>query len=282
MAMGALARAVAALAAVAAHPGPDVEAPRAERFASPGAAVAVALAQAAGGVVAFGELHQTNATVKIPSALHRFTEEIFPGIAGRFSHLVVETWMTTGRCGEAERAVTADVQRTTERPAQTETEIETLLRVAHDHGVAPRILSIGCADYQAMRGGEGGAVDYDRTLRVTAGALETAIVRALRASGAPPGAAPRLVGVYGGALHNDLHPDPELAAYSFVPGILGATLGRYVEVDLVVPEYAASSAAVRAQTWWRSYLRARRPGATVLVRRDARSFVLVFPTMPHK
>jgi hypothetical protein len=276
---GALAGAVAVAAALAARPAPDVAPPRAQRFASPKAAIAQALSQAVGGVVAFGELHQTLATARIPSALRRFTADIFPTISPRFSQLVVETWMTTGRCGEAERAVTADVERTTERPAQTETEIEALIRVAHDRGVAPRILSLSCADYEAMRGG-GGGVDYDRTLRVTAGALETAILRALRPPHSDSALAkdgPRFVGVYGGALHNDLHPDPDVAAYSFAPHVLGATLGRYVEIDLVVPEYGASSAAVRAQDWWRAYQRARRPGATVLVTRDARSFVLIFP-----
>jgi hypothetical protein len=112
---------------------------------------------------------------------------------------------------------------------------------------------------------------------VTARALEVAIVRALGDRG-PAAARPRLVAVYGGALHNDLTPEVGLEAYSFAPRVLAATLGRYHEIDLVVPEYAASSAAVRAQPWWRAYRRARRPGAAVLVRRAARSFVVVFPT----
>lgn len=271
-------------AAAATAPGPADGPPRAVAFASPGAAITAALDEThfAGGVVAFGELHQTLATAGVPSALKRFTEQIFPGLAGRFGQLVVETWMTTGRCGEAEKAVTADVQKTTERPAQTESEIETLLRVAHDAGVQPRILTIGCQDYQAMRAG--GAVDYDCTLRVTTGALETAIARALRTGAAVTGTAgPRLVAVYGGALHNDLHPDPELVAYSFAPTALKATLGHYVEIDLVVPEYAETSAAAKAQPWWRTYRAARRKGngksasATILIRRDARSFVVVFP-----
>jgi len=282
MAAGTLAAAVVA-AAAATTPGTDAGPPRAERFATPEAAVLAALDETrfTGGVVAFGELHQTLATARVPSALKRFTEQIFPSLATRLSQLVVETWMTTGRCGEAEKAVTADVQKTTERPAQTETEIETLLRVAHASGVRPSILTIGCQDYEAMRAGAG--VDYDRTLRVTAHALETAIGRALRAAAIGAGTAgPRLVAVYGGALHNDLHPDPALAAYSFAGAALKATLGHYVEVDLVVPEYAetgTASAALKAQTWWRPYRAARRAGATILVRRDARSFVVVFPAV---
>ena len=280
LAAGTLVAAVVA-AAAAAVPSPAAESSRAERFATPGAAVAAALDQTrfTGGVVAFGELHQTLATAGVPSALKRFTEQILPGLTGRLSQLVVETWMTTGRCGEAEKVVTADVQKTTERPAQTETEIETLLRVAHDSGVQPGILTIACKDYEAMRQGAG--VDYDRTLRVTAAALEAAIGRALRAAAAKR-AGPHLVAVYGGALHNDLHPDPELAAYSFAPAALKATLGHYVEIDLVVPEYAATSAAVKAQPWWRVYRAARRAGATVLIRRDPRSFVVVFPASPSQ
>jgi hypothetical protein len=113
---------------------------------------------------------------------------------------------------------------------------------------------------------------------VTAGALDTAIGRALRAAAlAADRTGPRLVAVYGGALHNDLHPDPELAPYSFAPAVLKATLGHYIELDLVVPEYAETSEAVKAQSWWRAYRTARRTGATVLVRRDPRSFVVVFP-----
>ena len=53
----------------------------------PRAAVAAALTDERGdgghlgGVVAFGELHQTVATAKIPSALHRFTDELLPALA---------------------------------------------------------------------------------------------------------------------------------------------------------------------------------------------------------
>ena len=56
-----------------------------------------------------------------------------------------------------------------------------------------------------------------------------------------------------------------MEGYSFASWLLAAVLGRVLEIDLVVPEYAAGSAAMRAQSWWSAY-RARRPGATVLVR----------------
>lgn len=273
----ALAGAVSIAAAVAARPSPT---PAAEPVsisihASPVDAVRVALASAPVVVVGFGEMHQTHATAGIPSALRRFTDDIFPAVAEQFSHLVVETWVATGRCGETERAVTADVERATARPASTETEIGALIRQGAAAGVVPRILSISCADYAVMRP-PGGAVDYDKTLRITASALQAAVLRslALRSNGQPR----PLLAVYGGALHNDVRPQAGVAPYSFVPGIMAATLGRYLEIDLVVPEYAAGSAFARVQNWWKPYLEARgRASATIMVRRGPRSFVIVFP-----
>ena len=286
----ALAGAMSVAAAVAARPVAPDRPLGATRYRSVAEAVGVALASKPV-VVAFGELHQTRATAGIPSALRRFTEEILPGLVGELSHLVVETWITSGRCGEVERAVAADVEKTTERPPATENEIETLIRKVDAGGAAPRILSVTCADYEAMRP-RGQAVDYDKTLRITGRALETATLRALRdprrpnggstvAGVSPDGHSPRpALGIYGGALHNDLHPDPDLAPYSFAAGMMAATLGRYVEIDLVVPEYAAASASTRAQDWWRAYERFRRSGAVVMIRRSPRSFVIVFP--PHR
>lgn len=246
----------------------------AARYPSVTDAVAVALTDQPA-VVAFGEYHQTEATKGIPSALRRFTEQILPVFAGRFSHLVVETWMTTGRCGDVERAVTRDVQKTTERPAATENEIETALRAAKSRGVTPRILSVTCADYEAMRP-SGGSVDYDRALRVTEHALEVAALTAWADSRAR--ATPLTVAIYGGALHNDVYPQAELRPYTFASKLMAATLGHYVEIDLMVPEYARANPGLRAERWWSTYLRTRRAdGTTVMIRRGPRSFVIVFP-----
>jgi hypothetical protein len=292
----ALAAAVSVAAAVAARP-PVASEPATARWYESAARATEAALVGDPVVVAFGELHQTAATRAVPSALRRFTEEILPVIAARLSHLVVETWVTTGGCGASERAVTADVARTTERPATTESEIEALIRAAASRGISPRILSIGCADYAAMRppSGDGeDVVDYDRVLRITAAALESAALRALaeraartarEAHGAvedSPARARPTVAVYGGALHNDVAPDPELGSYSFAPALLRATLGRTLEVDLVVPEYAVAlrNAGVTGQPWWRAYLKARRPGGVVLVRRGSRSFTIVFDRTP--
>jgi hypothetical protein len=221
-------------------------------------------------VVAVGELHQTKATSRIPSALKRFTRQMLaPLRAAGATDLVVETWITTGSCGEVEKKAVAQVEKTTRRPASTEGEVVRLLRQAKEAGMEPRILQVACKDYQAMVGGA--EVDFDRLLRFTRDQLELQI----RAALARPGS--RLVVSYGGALHNDLEPSPELAPYAFGPAVSSAVGGRYLELDLYVPELVEKNPSVRAQPWFDVYRRVYRRGQVTLVRRSASSFALVFP-----
>src|SRR5678810_419790 len=111
------------------------------------------------------------------------------------SHLIVETWITRGTCGEEEKHVTEEVARTTERPVETESEIMKLLRRAKELGVAPHVLDVGCDEYKVLAGSSG-AVDYDKLLTITNQHLQRAIGQGLllpRAPGRP------LIVVYGGA-----------------------------------------------------------------------------------
>jgi hypothetical protein len=245
--------------------------PTGARARSPAAVVRGALADA-GGVIAFGELHQTKATAKVRSALARFTDDILPVIAPRASHLIVETWMTTGACGESEKQVTAEVARTTERPAATEDEIVRLLRRGKEMGVAPHVLGIGCDEYKQLAG-SGAGVDYEKLLTITSQHLE----RAIRQAALLPRTAERpLVIVYGGALHNDLHPNPALAEYSFGPAIHAFMRGAYHEVDLYVPEMIETMPALKAEPWYAVWRRTGAGNRAVVLRRSARSSVLVF------
>jgi hypothetical protein len=253
---------------------PPVAAPRAQPAASVSEAIASLLADAGepGGAIAFGELHQTHQTKAVRSAIARFTDEILPVVAPHASHLIVETWMTRGQCGESEARVTEDVARTTERPVETENEIVRLLRLAKEAGVAPHILDLSCDEYAALVG-QGGKVDYDRLLTMTGSHLERAIRQALAL---PRGGRRPLVLVYGGALHNDLHPDPVTAKYSFGQAIHALTRGAYREIDLFVPEMIEGSAALRAEGWYRSWRKAGRGDQEIVVRRSSRSAVIVF------
>jgi hypothetical protein len=264
---------IAALLALPHPPSPMVPGATlvAEKFSSPPAAVTAFIGDASG-VVAFGELHQTVKTAGVRSSLARFTDEILPAIGPRAAHLIVETWVSRGDCGETEKKVTGDVARTTERPAETENEIVRLLRRAKELGVAPHLLDVDCHEYQALVG-QGGGVDYDRLLTMTGQHLGRAVQQALalpRPAGRP------LVIVYGGALHNDLDPDPALAKYSFGPAIDALTHGDYREIDLYVPELVATYPALRAERWYAAWRTARARPGTTLVRRQPRSAVVLF------
>jgi hypothetical protein len=225
-----------------------------------------------GGVVAFGELHQTKATAAVRSALARFTDELLPVVAPHAAHLIVETWVTRGACGASETRVNEEVARTTERPPETESEIVRLLRRAKELGVAPHVLDIGCDEYRLLASGQG--VDYEKLLTITNSHLERAIRQALalpRPAGRP------LVIVYGGALHNDLYPDPTLAPFSFGRAIFALTHGAYREVDLYVPALIEALPSLAREPWYRAWRRAAgRAGGDVVVRRSANSAIVIW------
>jgi hypothetical protein len=248
-------------------------------------------------VVAFGEYHQQKKTARIPSALRHFTREILPALhTVGATDLVVETWITTGSCGEVERKAVARVDKATQRPASTENEVVTLLRQAKESGIEPRILQVACKDYQAVFASS--RLDYDRLLRLTRDQLETQIRAALQRPSS------RLVVSYGGAIHNDLRPSNDLtwepskgshalprryaageagglptrlAPYAFGDVIARAVDGKYLEIDLYVPEYIEKDASIRREPWYQQYLRAYRPKLVVVVPRGPGSYALIFP-----
>src|SRR4051794_738159 len=74
-------------------------------------------------IVAFGEFHQIIGQGEAPSALTHFGGELLAPLLPHMADLIVETWVTTGRCGQAETSAVEQVQATTQRPEATESEI---------------------------------------------------------------------------------------------------------------------------------------------------------------
>ena len=117
------------------------------------------------------------------------------------------------------------------------------------------------------------AVDYDKLLTITNQHLragDRAGVAVAARAGRP------LVVVYGGALHNDLFPDPTLAKYTFGRAVHAATRGAYREVDLYVPEMVDTTPALKAEPWYRAWQRAGGARATSSSRAAPRSTIVVF------
>jgi len=228
-------------------------------------------------VVAFGEYHEIQGQVsggaKVPSAVKRFGDEMLASLAADSSDLVLETWVTEGKCGETETKAVAKVEESIKRPETTEDELVTLLKRAKSAGVQPHILTLSCAEYQDIQPKDG-EIDYVKLLGVVTAQLKNGIDAAL--DKAPKR---KTVVVYGGALHNDLFPKKELAQFSFAKAVKKLVGGRYLEVDLYVPEYVEKDKEIAAQPWFHAWRKqqAAHPGQPALVERGASSYIVIFP-----
>jgi hypothetical protein len=225
-------------------------------------------------VLGIGEYHELEGAAKAQSAIKRFTQELLPALKGTATSLVVETWMTNGRCGDVEKKTTAQVKKVTQRPDTTEDEVTTLLDRSYENGLANHILVLDCDEYRSMLD-TSGRLDAEKSLllvrrKVEEKALE---VRAKQEGGVPG----KLLILYGGAIHNDLQPAEEWKAYSFGPSLDAALDGGYVELDLVVPEHGEKDDDLLKERWFAPALKLAGTRATVLVRPRPNVFILVFP-----
>ena len=82
---------------------------------------------------------------------------------------------------------------------------------------------------------------------------------------------------YGGALHNDLAPRKGREQWSFGPRIAEVTRGKYVELDLIVPEYVKDTDSWRAFPWYSAYSQVKGKHGALLYTLAPHSFVLIFP-----
>jgi hypothetical protein len=224
-------------------------------------------------VVAFGEYHQIEGGAAVPSAVKRFGDEMLASVAPAASDLVLETWVTEGKCGAVETSAVAKVDETIQRPETTEDELVTLLKRTKAAGVQPHILTLSCKEYAQIQPKDG-EIDYVKLLGVVTLHLQVGIEMAL--ADAPKNKA---VIVYGGALHNDVFPQKELAQFSFAKSVGKRVKGRYLEVDLYVPEYIAGDKKIIAEPWyprWKA-AQAAHPGETALWARSPSSYIVIFP-----
>lgn len=241
--------------------------------ASPRAALAQVLARDPL-ILGVGEYHELKGAPKVPSALKRFTRELLPALRGRISSLVAETWMMSGRCGEVEKQANTAVEKTTKRPETTEDELTTLLDRTYRLGVKNHVLIINCDDYRSMLD-DAGELDPEASLLLVKRKVEEKAVEALE-KGEASGKGQLLV-LYGGALHNDLEPLPKWRDFAFGQALSRETGGRYVELDLLVPEYVEDEEDLIKEPWFAGAMARARAGRTVLVMPHRDVFLLIFP-----
>jgi hypothetical protein len=251
--------------------------PAHHRVADVGAAIREILAADHPRVIGFGEIHSRTDRAHVESSLAHFTAQVLPVLQDQLSDLVLETWIVDPHCGKQATTATAAVESTMRRPAATKSELGRLVDRARAAGIQPHAMRMTCADYARVApAGKPVAVEVmlDLVTRELGRIAIEAVVHRDRHH-----AARRLVATYGGALHNDLYPADGVAPWSFAARVDGATGGRYVEVDLYVPELARADAMSQKQPWF-PLLGEAGPDHVVVIERGPRSYIVLLPTTP--
>jgi hypothetical protein len=261
------------------------------RFATPDDAFKWVLAKKPH-ILAVGEAHAQKGTENIASSTRRFTEGFLPILAApsfAATDVVVELWAPDPKCMKEVKAVASAQKPVTEVQAATnQNEYVTLGTKAKAAGMTPWLLRPTCDDFAMLADAGADAVGAMLGLvkRLTQEKLVQLHERNKRAALAEGGVGdPKTVVAYGGALHNDLAPAAAMKDYSFGPELDRLTAGRYVELDIIVPEFVKKSPTWEKLPWYPAFEAERaqleKEGkksdrATVYVVGE-RSFVLVFP-----
>jgi len=226
-------------------------------------------------VLAIGEAHAQKGTEGIASATRRFTDSMLPLLAGRASDLLLEAWAGDPRCVKEVKTVASAQAPVKQAQAESNpNEYVAMGTRAKNAGIQPHLLRPTCDDYAALAAAGADVVPASLALikRLTLADVSTLHARNVSAQNG------KIVVTYGGAMHNDLAPTEKLRDYSFGPELATRTGGRYVELDLIVPEYVKDTEIWQKLPWFAAWQADKEPkaGKTTLYRLGDRSYVLLF------
>ncbi len=225
-------------------------------------------------VIGFGEIHARVDRAQVRSALAAFTEAL-PSFGDRVSDLVVETWIVDPKCGKQAVTATRKIETEVKRPEATKSEIALLADAARAAKIQPHAMTLSCKDYEQLAP-EKGSPDPVAMLGLVTRELSRIATSAVRHRDKQPGHRP-WIAVYGGALHNDRFPAAGVAEWSYADSVDLASDGHYVEIDLIVPEFAEPDKSSQAQPWFPLLAAA---DAVLVWTRGERSFVVILPRTP--
>jgi hypothetical protein len=235
----------------------------------------VAIIPADARVIGLGELHARTDRAPVTSSLAHVTRAL-PALGDRVSDLVLETWLPPPACGAPAVQATARIEASVRRPEATRSEIAELIDAARAAGARPHAMTISCADHAAIAP-PGGEVDPVQLLAITTRELARIATSAVAHRDREAGHRP-WIAIYGGALHNDRFPDAGVAEWSYADAVDRASGGRFVEIDVIVPELAEADPRSRREPWFPLVRAPRDPRSPVAVwTRGERSFVVILP-----
>ncbi len=225
-------------------------------------------------VVSIGEAHAPLGA-KVPSSAKRFTDALLPALEGRASDLLVELMNPPAGCA----ARVAEVKKkqevvTSRQSASDQSEYVAMGEAARRFGIVPDLLRPSCADMSAIE--DAGDEAIERSLETIERLTEKKVKELVDRDARTPGDERKIVLTYGGAIHNDPSPSPERRAWSFGPAIDAYVGGRYVDVDLYVPQFIDGSEAWKKLAWYPYYDPAKLGAKTTMFHVRERSYVIVF------
>jgi predicted flap endonuclease-1-like 5' DNA nuclease len=225
-------------------------------------------------ILGVGEAHPLRGTEGVEPSVRRFTRDFLPLLRGVASDLVVELLLPNAACETAAKEARKEQRVVTEHQAATDqNDFVALGAAARALGIRAHALEPTCDDLKRISGAgqDAIAVSLDVVTRLSAEGLARYFDANVRAKD------PRIVVGYGGVMHNDVVPRPGREAWSFGPAMSKLTAGRYVEVDLIVPEFIEDTAAWRSLTWFAAFDPTAHPTETTLLAPSPNAFVLIFP-----
>jgi hypothetical protein len=229
-------------------------------------------------ILGIGEAHALAGTETIEPATRRFTRDLLPLLKGRASDIVVELLIPNPKCKKETVKAREEQKVVTERQATTDqNDYVVLAKEARALGIRAHALEPTCDDLGriAAAGKDAVAASLDVITRLSEETLERLHQRNVTDNDS------RVVVAYGGAMHNDSSPRPGREQWSFGPVMQKLTGGKYVDVDLIVPEFISDSPAWKSLPWVGAFDANAHPEATTVLSPSAGSFVLIFPRTGH-
>jgi len=230
-------------------------------------------------ILSIGETHAQKGSENVQSTTSRFTQDLLPKLEGRASSLILELWVRDGSCGKKEEKVEKEQKQITKTQADSNpNEFQVLGEKSKALGIVPFILRPTCAEYdQIIKAGDDAVMEMlgmiTRNMRDKADKLFAETDK--KAKG-------KMVVTYGGAMHNDMAPQPGREAWSFAKDLDKTAGGHYVELDLIVPEFIKDTESWKGLPWYAAYDRSSMGDSAILVEMAPRSYALVFPTEGRK
>ncbi|MEO6420614.1 MAG: hypothetical protein ABIP39_14465 [Polyangiaceae bacterium] len=228
-------------------------------------------------VVAVGEAHAQKGTEGIDSSAKRFTARILPVLEGRASDLLVELMAPAAGCKAKVEAVREKQKQVTAPQADTnQNEYVLMGNAAKARGIVPDMLRPSCDDLAAIddAGADAIAASLSTIARLTTKKSESLVDRNRKLD------PDKIVVTYGGAMHNDREPPPESAGWSFGADVAKYVGGKYVEIDMFVPEFIQDTDTWKKQDWYAHFDKNRAPTKTTLFNPKPGQYVLIYPATP--